>query len=180
METRKNAQTGVAHIWHLWANDTDPRICPKRALIRLARIYGRDYPKTGPLFLQMNNYGVVMGKAIVCYPYWLLREVPVAHPPGPCPLFLGHQTTPMMTHHLATDLQSLGYKSWSMYGTHSFCCGGCQHQLHEQNWTPAMLASWGGWSQVEATTMFHYFYSPNDNDERMIDYDHNDSKMLCF
>jgi hypothetical protein len=56
METRKNVQMGVAHFWHLWANNTDPRLCPKRALIRLARIYGRDYPKTGPLFLQMNNY----------------------------------------------------------------------------------------------------------------------------
>ena len=66
METRKNAQTGVPHIWCLWANDVDPRICPKHALIHLARIYGRDYPKTGPLFLQMNNYGVVIGKAIVC------------------------------------------------------------------------------------------------------------------
>ena len=66
METRKNAQTRVPHIWHLCANDVDPRICPKRALIRLARIYGRDYPKTGPLFLQMNKYGVVIGKAIVC------------------------------------------------------------------------------------------------------------------
>jgi len=67
METRKNAQTGVAHIWRLWANDADPRICPKCTLIRLARIYGRDYPKTGSLFLQMNNYGVVTGKAIVCH-----------------------------------------------------------------------------------------------------------------
>ena len=66
METRKNAQTRVPHIWHLCANDVDPRICPKRALIRLARIYSRDYPKTGPLFLQMNKYGVVIGKAIVC------------------------------------------------------------------------------------------------------------------
>jgi len=48
METRKSAQTGVAHIWHLWANDADPKICPKCALIHLARIYGRDYPKTEP------------------------------------------------------------------------------------------------------------------------------------
>ena len=69
METRKNMQMGVAHFWHLWANDADPRLCPKHALIQLARIYGRDYPKTGPLFLQMNNYGAVTGKAIVCPAY---------------------------------------------------------------------------------------------------------------
>ncbi|KAF8549923.1 hypothetical protein OG21DRAFT_1382988, partial [Imleria badia] len=50
METRKNAQMGVAHFWRLWANDADPRLCPKHALICLPRFYGRDYPKTGPLF----------------------------------------------------------------------------------------------------------------------------------
>ncbi|KAF8837494.1 hypothetical protein BDN67DRAFT_1013820 [Paxillus ammoniavirescens] len=68
MDTRKNAQTGITHFWRLWANDLDPRICPKRALIRLARVYGRTLPKTGPLFLQVNNYGAVMGKAIVSLP----------------------------------------------------------------------------------------------------------------
>ncbi|KIK73110.1 hypothetical protein PAXRUDRAFT_29274 [Paxillus rubicundulus Ve08.2h10] len=88
---------------------------------------------------EVNNYGAVMGKAI---------------------------TTPMMTHSLAADLQGLGYKSWSMYGTHSFHRG--------------MLAAWGGWSQLEAVTMFCYFYSPNDNHERMVDYDHNDGKRFCF
>lgn len=68
MDTRKNAQTDIAHFWRLWANDLDPRICPKRALIHLARVYGRTLPKTGPLFLQVNNYGAVMGKAIVSLP----------------------------------------------------------------------------------------------------------------
>ena len=86
----------------------------------------------------------------------------------------------MMTCHLATDLQTLGYKSWSMYGTHSFRRGGCQHRLRDQCWTPGMLAAWGGCSQHEATTMFHYFYSPNDNHECMVDYDRNDGKRLCF
>jgi hypothetical protein len=33
-----------------------------------------------------------------------------------------------------------------------------------------MVAAWGGWSQLEAVTMFRYFYSPNDNHEFMSDY----------
>ncbi|KIK94861.1 hypothetical protein PAXRUDRAFT_781159 [Paxillus rubicundulus Ve08.2h10] len=115
------------------------QICPKHALIHLAQVYGRTLPKTGPLFLQVNNYGAVMGKAI---------------------------TTPMMTFSLAADLQGLGYKSWSMYGTKSFHRG--------------MLAAWGGWSQLEAVTIFCYFYSPNDNHEHMVDYDFNDGKWFCF
>ena len=82
METRKNVQTGVAHFWCLWANDADPRLCPKRALICLARIYDRDYPKTGPLFLQMNNYGVVTGKAIVCPVYQVLLVLILKQPNG--------------------------------------------------------------------------------------------------
>jgi hypothetical protein len=41
-----------------------------------------------------------------------------------------------------------------------------------------MVAAWGGWSQVEAVTMFRYFYSPNDNHEHMIDYDRNDGKRV--
>ena len=43
-----------------------------------------------------------------------------------------------------------------------------------------MVAAWGGWSQVEALTMFCYFYSPNDNHEYMVDYDRNDSKRIKF
>jgi hypothetical protein len=42
-----------------------------------------------------------------------------------------------------------------------------------------MVAAWGGWSQVEALTMFRYFYSPNDNHEYMVDYDRNVSKRQC-
>ncbi|KAJ6450329.1 hypothetical protein DFH09DRAFT_1118316 [Mycena vulgaris] len=30
-------------------------------------------------------------------------------------------------------------------------------------WTIDMIAAWDGWSQVEAITVFRYFYSPNDN-----------------
>lgn len=43
-----------------------------------------------------------------------------------------------------------------------------------KGWTVDMVAAWGGWSQVEAVTMFRYFYSPNDNHERLDFYDCND------
>ncbi|TFY74555.1 hypothetical protein EWM64_g9459 [Hericium alpestre] len=77
---------------------------------------------------------------------------------------------------LTSDLQALGYLSWPLYGTHSFRRGGCQHHIKNKGWTVDMVAAWGGWSQVEALTMFRYFYSPNDNHEHMSEYDRNEPK----
>ncbi|KAJ7291741.1 hypothetical protein C8J57DRAFT_1492205 [Mycena rebaudengoi] len=54
--TRKSAQTGTGHAWTLHANDLDPKICPVRALIRLAIVYGEAIPLTGPLFLKINKH----------------------------------------------------------------------------------------------------------------------------
>ena len=45
--THKSAQTGVSHTWQLYANDTDPCICPICALIQLARLYGESASCTG-------------------------------------------------------------------------------------------------------------------------------------
>ena len=86
------------------------------------------------------------------------------------------KTNNILSRALTTDLQSLGYKFWALYGTHSFRWGGCQYRIWHKDWTVAMVAAWGGWSQVEALTMFRYFYSPNDNHEYMVDYDRNDAK----
>ena len=86
------------------------------------------------------------------------------------------KTNNILSHALTTDLQNLGYKSWALYGTHSFRRGGCQYRIRHKDWSIAMVAAWGGWSQVEALTMFRYFYSPNDNHEYMMDYDRNDAK----
>jgi hypothetical protein len=43
-----------------------------------------------------------------------------------------------------------------------------------------MLAAWGGWSQVEAMTVFWYFYSPNNNHKYLHDYDRSELKRQCF
>jgi hypothetical protein len=60
LKTRKSAQTGITHVWTLHANDEDPKICPMRALIRLAVLYGEDFSLSGPLFLKVNKNGAVM------------------------------------------------------------------------------------------------------------------------
>jgi hypothetical protein len=81
---------------------------------------------------------------------------------------------------LTSDIQSLGYKTWALYGTHSFRRGGCQHRIKNCGWSVDMVAAWGGWSQLEAVTMFRYFYSPNNNHEFMSEYDHNNPKCVCY
>jgi hypothetical protein len=86
----------------------------------------------------------------------------------------------MLSRALTTDLQDLRYMSWALYGTHSFRRGGCQHRIKNKDWSIDMVAGWGGWSQVEAITMFRYFYSPNDNHEYMVDYDRNALKRQCI
>jgi hypothetical protein len=58
--TRKSAQTGVGHAWTLHANDLDPKICPVRALIRLAVLYGESVSLAGPLFLKVNKHGAIL------------------------------------------------------------------------------------------------------------------------
>ena len=67
LKTRKSAQTGVLHTWHLWANDADPRLCPVRALIRLACLYGPHAPLKGPLFLCVGKLGDILhNQPVVC------------------------------------------------------------------------------------------------------------------
>ena len=56
---RKTQQSGIAHHWRLHANDADPAVCPVRAIIRLVYIYGRDLPKSGPLFLRVRAQGTI-------------------------------------------------------------------------------------------------------------------------
>ncbi|KAG1783660.1 hypothetical protein EV702DRAFT_1190680 [Suillus placidus] len=145
LKTRKSAQTGVLHTWRLWANDADPRLCPVQALIRIACLYGSHVPLRGPLFLRIGKFGDI------------LRDQPVS--------------TSILSCALTSDLQGLAYSSWALYGTHSFRQGGCQHRIRNCNFNVSMVAAWGGWSQVEALTMFRYFYSPNDNHEHMVEYD---------
>ena len=81
----------------------------------------------------------------------------------------------MVTSTLSKHLQQLGYSNWYLFGTHSFRRGGCQYRL-SLGWTPGMVAAWGSWTQLEAMTMYRYFYSPNDNNEHLSEYDRNDGK----
>ncbi|KAJ7453221.1 hypothetical protein FB451DRAFT_1050494, partial [Mycena latifolia] len=67
LSTRKSAQTGIGHAWTLYANDLDPKICPVRALIRLAVVYGETIELAGPLFLKLNKHGAILQDTpIVC------------------------------------------------------------------------------------------------------------------
>ena len=148
---RKTSQTRT-HTFPLHAHDEDPRLCPKRVFLLLATIYGKDVEPQGPLFRYINNYGHAE------------RDKPL--------------TTSVLHRGLMTDLQALGYSTWAMYGTHSFRRGGCQYRFKVKHWPPDQIAAWGGWSQVEAVTMFRYYYSPNDNHEYMSEYDRNVPKRL--
>nr|GAT42317.1 predicted protein [Mycena chlorophos] len=148
-KTRKTAQTGVGHPWRLHGNDKDPRICPVRAMMRLAMVYDSSgVAWSGPMFLQVTAAGAI----------------DQARP----------LTSSVLSRGLTKDLQKLGYGAWALYGTHSFRRGGCQYRVEVKGWPIAKVAAWGGWSLVEATTMFRYFYSPDDNHEMMHDYDRND------
>jgi hypothetical protein len=117
-------------------------------------LYGEDIELSGPLFLKVHSTGAVM------------QSQPV--------------TSGVLSRALSTDLQNIGYLSWALYGTHSFRRGGCQHRIKNKRWSVDMVAAWGGWSQVEAVTMFRYFYSPNDNHEYMDEYDRNGPKRARF
>jgi hypothetical protein len=152
----------VLHTWRLYANDIDTKLCPMRALIRVSMLYRSDRDLSRPLFLRVNKQGAVSEEPVVrmtCFQCFLPT------------LTCSEQTNSILSRALTTDLQNLGYKSWSLYGTHSFRRGGCQYRIRHKDWTVAMVAAWGGWTQVEALTMFRYFYSPNDNHEYMVDYD---------
>ncbi|KAF8224365.1 hypothetical protein L208DRAFT_1425813 [Tricholoma matsutake] len=94
LKTWKSAQTGITHAWTLHANDDDPKIWTMWALIQLAVLYGENITLSGPLFLKVNKNGAIM------------QDTPV--------------TSCMLSRGLTTDLQDLGYKSWALYGTHSF------------------------------------------------------------
>ncbi len=67
LRTRKSSQTGITHGWRLWMNDSDPKICPLRALIRLAVLYGDSGRLSGPLFLKIDTKGAVLHEGLVCY-----------------------------------------------------------------------------------------------------------------
>ncbi|KAJ7137296.1 hypothetical protein C8R46DRAFT_817303, partial [Mycena filopes] len=54
LNTRKQNQTGLLHSWRLHANDDDPKVCPVRAFILLASLYGPEIQKTGPIFLHVS------------------------------------------------------------------------------------------------------------------------------
>ncbi|KAJ7882606.1 hypothetical protein B0H14DRAFT_2565293 [Mycena olivaceomarginata] len=116
LNTRKQNQTGLLHSWRLHANDNDPLICPVRAFILLASLYGPHIKKIRP----------TLSAHCQC--------------PGPLPF-----------ERLA----------------------GARYRIKVKKWSAGEVAAWGGWSQVEAVTMFWYFYSPNDNHEFMQDYDKN-------
>ncbi|KAK7034806.1 hypothetical protein R3P38DRAFT_3493029 [Favolaschia claudopus] len=94
LNTRKQNQTGLLHSWRLHANDSDSSICPVRAFILLASLYGPEIKKTGPLFLHVTAQGDVM------------QSQPL--------------TASALSRSLSRDLQGLGYSSWALYGTHSF------------------------------------------------------------
>jgi hypothetical protein len=141
-----------------------------RALICLATLYGKETTPWSPLFLRVHPLGAVLiGQPVVCTNFALQCNVLIAM----------LKTTSILSRSLSQDLQDLGYKSWSLYGTHSFRGGGCQHRIKDNKWTIDMVAGWGGWSQIEAQTMFRYFYSPNDNHEYMANYDCNVGKRHC-
>lgn len=73
LKTRKTAQTGVPHTWTLHANDVDTAICPVRALIRLAILYGEEVTPTGPLFLRVHSMGAVLsGQPVVSSSLYIL------------------------------------------------------------------------------------------------------------
>ena len=82
------------------------------------------------------------------------------------------QTAAQLSRLLNKDLQAIGEQEWHLYGTHSFRCGGAQYRL-SQGWPIMKVAHWGGWSQVEAVTMFRYFYSPRDFSGFMHSFDRN-------
>jgi hypothetical protein len=123
---------------------------------------------SGPLFLQVNKNGaIIQEQAIVSTSFLLLvcsehlREL---------------QSSAALSRMLTHDLQALNYGSWALYGTHSFRRGGCQYRVAVKRWSVDMVAKWGGWSQIEAQTMFRYFYSPRDKRDGMLYYDNNDTK----
>ncbi|TCD63080.1 hypothetical protein EIP91_006036 [Steccherinum ochraceum] len=148
---RKTSQTEL-HSYTLFANDDDPRLCPMRMLIMLWSIYSRDgFKPTGLLIRSLNSTGCAENAGM---------------------------TTAALHRGLMSDLQALGYTTWAMYGTHSFRRGGCQYRIKVKRWTVDMVAVWGDWTQVEAVTMFRYFYSPNDNHEFAAEYDRNYPKRV--
>src|SRR5277367_4819261 len=70
LKTCKTAQTGVLHTWKLHANDGDEKICPVRAMIRLATLYGEAVELSGPLLLKVG--GGCHHAASACCEYFVL------------------------------------------------------------------------------------------------------------
>jgi hypothetical protein len=83
LKTRKTAQTGVLHTWKLHANDYDVKICPLRAMIRLAMLYGEGIELSSPLFLRVSSTGAVMQPMPVVYSFCIslrLLTLPLFRP----------------------------------------------------------------------------------------------------
>ncbi|GJE98264.1 hypothetical protein PsYK624_144900 [Phanerochaete sordida] len=143
---RKASQTGTSGRWRLWANDIKPYLCPKRMRILLVSLYGAAPDRNAPMFVQVDDSGA------------LLMNKPM--------------TAAQLSRSLQHDLRTIGETKWHLYRTHSFRRGGAQYRL-EQGWSTGKVAQWGGWSQVEAITMFRYFWSPGDFSGFMHHFDRN-------
>ena len=74
LNPRKAAQTGVRNTWRLWANDGSPFLCPKRAMIMLAMIYGKSVHRSGPLFREVDSTGAVLPNSPIVR-VWLIQKV---------------------------------------------------------------------------------------------------------
>lgn len=73
LATRKSAQFGVKHSFVLGANDFDIKLCPYRALINVATIYGDSKTPSGPLFVRLDKNGAPTKQALVSVLLLVLR-----------------------------------------------------------------------------------------------------------
>ena len=60
---RKASQTGTRGTWRLWANDAKASLCPKRAQLSLAKLYGHTVERKGPLFRQVDSSGAILANS---------------------------------------------------------------------------------------------------------------------
>jgi hypothetical protein len=99
LKTRKTAQTGILHSWTLHTNDNDLTICPVRALIRVAMLYGKETTPWSPLFLRVHPLGAVLtGQPVVRTNFAFQCNVLIVK-------MLMLKTTSILSHSLSQDLQ---------------------------------------------------------------------------
>lgn len=65
--TRKSAQTGILHAWRLHANDEDTKMCPMRATLMLALLYGEGFELSGSLYHRVDKVGAILRTPMVCH-----------------------------------------------------------------------------------------------------------------